>query len=134
MRLNGTRTMKRVLLRYLTHTYTRSTVTASDTEDDWGDEDETPDVGVSSLPCLYSMEDRFVSDALGTRSVKTPTLYVAPDDPLKVGDVVTAIADASGTVLLAGPLLVETVNPNSEAGVSVLKRTTLRVTTGQVAT
>lgn len=130
------RKVSRTLQRYLTHTYTRSSVTPSDTEDAWGDEEEAPTSSTSGLRCLYGSQQAYQieplsSDASGARTIRTPALFVASDDPLSVGDVVTAILDASGTVLVAGPLEVESVTLNAELGLSVLKVATLRQSVGR---
>jgi hypothetical protein len=128
--------MVRTLGLMLTHTYTRSTVTGGD-EDAWGDEAAMPGAGTSGLRCLYGSEvrllrDQSVRDEYGSRTIKVPTLFVPPDDPLAVGDVVTNVLDASGTVVQAGPFVVESVNMNAELGVSVLKACELRTTTARV--
>lgn len=126
------RKMSRTLQRQLTHTYTRSTVTISDTADTWGDEAVSAGAGTSGLRCLYgSQAEALTSDTQGYRTVRVPILYVAPDDPLAVGDVVTNVLDAAGAVLAAGPLTVEAINLNAEAGLSVLKGVTLRETVGR---
>lgn len=130
------RKMARTLDRMLTMTYTRSTVTGGD-EDDWGDEQPTAGAGTSGLRCLYGTEqsilrDQSQRDEYGARTIKTPTLFVPPTDPLSVGDVVTNVLDSGGSVIVAGPLVVEAVNPNSELGVSVLKSCALRGTVAGV--
>jgi hypothetical protein len=130
------RKVSRTLQRFLVHRYTRSSVTPSDTEDDWGDEEEADPSSTSGLRCLYGSQQAYQSeplssDASGVRTVRTPALFVAPDDPLAVGDVVTGILDAAGTVLVAGPLEVEAITLNAELGLSVLKVATLRQAVGR---
>jgi hypothetical protein len=117
--------LQRVAVRAMTMTYTRTPVTAG-TVNTWNEQTSVPGTPVSGLPCLYSAEDQLISDAEGTRTVSVPTLYVPPDDPLAVGDLVSAVSDRNGAVLLAGPLTVETINPNAEAGASVLQTARLR--------
>lgn len=130
------RKVSRTLQRFLVHTYTRSSVTPADTEDAWGDEEETPDASTSGLRCLYGSQERLYSetltaDATGSRTIRTPALFVPPSDPLAVGDVVTNVLDAAGTVLVAGPLEVESVTLNAELGLSVMKVAALRQTVGR---
>lgn len=130
------RKVSRTLQHFLVHRYTRSSVVPSDTEDAWGDEEEAPDTTTSGLRCLYGSQQAYQSeplssDASGARTVRTPALFVAPDDPLAVGDVVFSILDAAGAVLVAGPLEVESVTLNAELGLSVLKVATLRQSVGR---
>lgn len=127
------RKMSRTLQRMLVHSYSRSTVTVSDTVNAWGAEEVTAGTGTSGLRCLYGSETRIYGeplsrDDLGARTTRVPTLFVAPDDTLAVGDVVTDVLDAAGNVLVAGPLVVESITLNAEAGLSVLKSATLRGT------
>lgn len=130
------RKASRMLVRMLTHSYTRTSVAPGDTEDAWGDESSDPGTGTSGLRCLYGSQDRLyreplTSDGVGARTIRVPTLFVGPDDPLAVGDVVTNVLDAAGAVLVPGPLTVEAVTLNAEVGISLLKEATLRETVGR---
>lgn len=131
------RKVARTLDRQLVHTYSRSTVTGGD-EDAWGDEQATASAATSGLRCLYGAEtrilnDQSIRDEYGSRIVKVPTLFVPPTDPLAVGDVVTSILDAGGATVAAGPFIVESINPNAELGLSVLKSCALRTTVSGVS-
>jgi len=132
------RKISRTLQRLLSHTYTRTIVTSGTGEDAWGDEDLSASVGVSGLPCLYSSQvtqaiytESFSSDALGARTLRVPTLFVPPDDPVDVGHVVTNVRAGNGSLIAAGPLVVESVTLNAEAGLSVLKTATLHQAIGR---
>jgi hypothetical protein len=111
--------------RFLVHSYTRTPL-VDGVEGDDGHTPRVPGTPVTGLPCLYQTVERAIRDASGVTTLSVPTLYVLPTDPLDVGMLVSDILDADGNTLLAGPLVVETINPYAEAGVSALKGATLR--------
>lgn len=125
MRASNSGLLKRMAVRMLVHTYTRTPL-VDGTEGDDGHTPLVPGAPVMGVPCLYQTVERAVRDAGGVTIVDVPTLYVLPDDPLVVGNEVSNILDTAGTVLLAGPLVVETINPYAEAGASVMKAAKLR--------
>lgn len=105
----------------MTHTYTRTPVGVS-AADDWNDATTSSGTPVAAQPCRYSADDTVLRANVGrTVLVSMPTLTVPSDDPLKVGDLVSAIKDQTGAVLLAGPLRVDSINPNAEIGASIQK-------------
>ena len=120
------RQVRAALSPLLQHTYTRTPVVAG-TQDQHYNETSTEGTPVTGQACVYLVTDRLVVDEGGRRTVSTPTLYVLHTDPLAVGDLVSAITDREGTVLLAGPLAVETIDVAAEAGASTLRIATLRL-------
>lgn len=104
----------------LRHTYSRQAVTQG-AEDAWGDTADTPGTAATALPCVLVWADRLVVDDAGRRTVRVPTLHVPYDDVLAVGDLVTAVADFSGTTIADGPMTVETIDPAAGLGSSALK-------------
>lgn len=120
-----TRTIRRMLAPLLSNTYTRTTEGAG-VQDAHFNETAEPGTPVSGLPCVFLWSDRLVIDEGGRTTVKTPTLYVPYDDPLAVGDEVTNVIDRDGTVLLAGPALVDTIDPAAESGGSAIKIAVLK--------
>lgn len=108
----------------LTHSYTRTGITQG-AEDAWGDTADTEGTPATGQPCVLVWRDQMVIDDLGRRTVRVPRLYVPYDDPLAVGDLVSNVADASGTAIAAGPLTVDTVDPAAGLGSSALKICTL---------
>lgn len=114
------RQVRAALRPLMTNTYTRTPMVAG-VQDVHFSETSVPGDPVPGQPCAYLMQDRLVVDEGGRRTVSTPTLYVYDTDPLAVGDLVSAITDREGTVLRAGPLVVETIDPAAEAGASTMK-------------
>jgi hypothetical protein len=114
--------LARVALRAMTHTYTRTPVTPGAVNNH---NEGTP---VSGVVCLFGAKDTLVADPAGDRTVSVPVLRIAPSDPLAVGDLVSDILDRNGAVLLAGPLVVETIDEGAQAGASVMRTATLRGT------
>lgn len=109
----------------LAHTYTRTPVSQG-TEDAWGDTADTAGAAVTGLPCLYQATQT-LRQADGSRvTVETPSLRVAIDDPLAVGDRVSAIEDQDGTPLASGPFVVETIEPRAGLGADLQHHAILR--------
>lgn len=119
------RTIRRALRPLLANTYTRTPIVAG-VQDSHYNETSVPGEPVSGLPCAYLVTDRLIVDEGGRRTVGVPTLYVPHDDVLSVGDEVSAITDREGTVLNAGPLVVETIDMAAEAGASTIRIAVLR--------
>lgn len=109
----------------LTHTFTRTPVTDG-TEDAWGEAAQTDGTPVTGRPCRYKPEDRLIIDERGRQTVSVPTLRLRSDETIAVGDKVSAVTDADGVVLLAGPLIVETVEPGAAVGGTLYKVALLR--------
>lgn len=119
------RTVRNALRPLLNNLYTRTPVTSGAVDAHY-DETPVPGTPVTGLPCAYLATNRLLVDEAGRRTVSVPTLYVYDDDPLAVGDLVSDISDRNGTVTLAGPMAVETIDPAIESGASVMKIATLR--------
>lgn len=109
----------------LAHTYTRTPVTQG-AEDDWGDAADTAGTAATAQPCLYRAVQRLRVDDAGRVTVEVPTLRVSVTDVLAVGDRVSNICDQAGTVLIAGPLVVESIEPVAGLGALLQRRATLR--------
>ena len=109
----------------LTQTYTRTPITQG-TEDAWGEAADTAGTAVAGLSCVLVWEDRLVVDDTGRRKVQVPALYVPYDDVLAQGDRVSAVKDAAGATIEAGPFTVETLDPAAGFGLSALRIATLR--------
>lgn len=129
------RKVARTLAAYLQHSYTRSAIVAG-AVDAHNNESSTVSSTTSGLRCLYGtqtsyVQDGYSHDTAGSRTIRTPALFVEPSDTLAVGDVVTDILDASGATLLAGPFEVESIAPNAELGLSVMKVAVLRQVEGR---
>jgi len=119
------RQVRAALRPLMANVYTRTPVVAG-VQDAHFNETSVLGDPVPDQPCAYLVQDRLVVDEGGRRTVSTPTLYVYDTDPLSVGDLVSNITDREGTVLLVGPLAVETIDPAAEAGASTMRIATLR--------
>lgn len=91
----------------LTHTYTRTVMVPGVVDDAWGERDATDGAVTIGVPCRYEAVQRPVRDAGGFALVSVPTLAVAADDPLTVGNRVSGITGSDGVVLINGPFQVE---------------------------
>lgn len=109
----------------LVHTYTRTPV-SDGAEDSWGEAEQDPGSAATGRACLYQEADQPRTTEAGLSTVIVPTLFVAPNDALAVGDQVSAVKDRSGVVIKAGPLLVESVEREARLGPSIFKRCVLR--------
>lgn len=120
--------MRREVRRFLLHTYTRtSRLVVLNTPnapgqalDAWGQQTyqfvttELPGVDVDAqleflIPCFYALQEISFPTPDGLTTLNRPMLTLGFDDPLKVGDHVSNIQTADGTVLVVGPLLVESL-------------------------
>lgn len=118
--------LRRVVDKFLKHTYTLTTVTPvldgdeQPTYDEYGNqiyEDSDPE---TDKDCIFLWEEVFSADDRGSNVLRTPTLYVRYDDTISEGDKVTDVTDEDGNVLIS-TATVHTVNPTAEAGGAVLK-------------
>lgn len=108
--------------RYLLDSYTRhdrqdvaddtGTPTVDESTDAWGNpiivyETPLPVPATSSaslrVPCMWVGAGAVIQTMSGTFIEDTPTMYVASNDPLQIGDHVSNIIDAEGVVRLVGP-------------------------------
>lgn len=112
------------LLRVHTCTITASEATGG--TDAWGNPVVADDTPQTAVPCKYRADDRVRIDAQGNLILRAPTVTVAHDVTVAAGDRVSAITDSDGTVLLAGPAIVETIVPTAGLGPSLKKRLVLR--------
>lgn len=126
--------VRQALALFLVHT---ATVTATEvptvppTVDDWGNPITVDGTPVANVPCKYKAQDSVnVGDVVfgpsGVVTRRVPTLTVAHDLPVTVNDEVSAITDSTGTVLLAGPAIVEAIIPSAGLGPVLNKKLVLR--------
>lgn len=114
----------REVASFFPHTYTRTPVTAG-AEDSEGNATRTLGTPVTGLACRYVAEETLRTDVGGRTTIYHPNLTLAYDSPLVVGDLVSAVAGPDG-VLLAGPLMVESVVPAAVVGPTLTKVAYLR--------
>lgn len=99
--------------------------------DEWGNPKTEPGTPQTNLPCKYAVKsaanagDVRLIDA-GSFLRRVPTLTVAHDLSVSVGDEVSAVTASDGTVLLDGPAVVEQVTLGSGFGPVITKRLVLR--------
>lgn len=110
--------------RFRVHTATVTPITQG-AEDTWGDTADTAGSARSGVACKYLPADTLRVDDDGRVTSRAPTLTVAYDDALAVGDLVSNIQDADGTVLAAGPLTVQSIIPAAGLGYSLKKTAVL---------
>lgn len=106
------------------HTYTRAAITQG-SEGDWGQTPATPGTPATGLPCLYAPTTTLRTDDLGRVTLDQPSLRIPSTDALAVGDLVSDIRDQEGTLLLAGPLTVESIRPVAGLGANLQRRAIL---------
>lgn len=94
-------------------------------EDAYGDTADTPGTARTSVACKYLPADTLRVDDDGRVTSRVPTLTVAYDDALAVGDRVSNIVDADGTVLAAGPMTVQSIIPSAGLGYTLKKTAVL---------
>ncbi len=108
----------------LTHTYTRTPVTEG-TADAWGVKDDTPGNATTGVVCFYNPSETLRLNEQGAVTLRGPVLLIGADDPLDVGDRVSAVA-CGGSTVEAGPLTVDALDALTlSAGVEI-KRARLR--------
>lgn len=117
--------LRSLLADVLAHTYTRLTPGAAGAEDAWGQATYGADATTAGAACLYQPSERLGVDAQGLTAISQPALLVRYDDALAVSDRVSDIRDNGGTLLIAGPLAVDTLEPVAGAGQTLYKRALL---------
>lgn len=117
--------MRREVARFLLHTYTRTSrivvkndVFHPDVElDSWGQQTyafgtkDIPGTKVDGIACFYGVMEAPYPSTQGLTTLNRPVLTLNFDDPLVVGDHVSNIRTADGTLLLEGPVSVESLQP-----------------------
>lgn len=109
-----------------THTYTREsrvvipddplTVGIREDLDEWRLPTTTYQAPVSGVPCIYLEKLRINIQPLGPQVVDEPRLLVKYTDSLEPGDRVSNITNTrNGTIVLAGPVMVEELDRNADA-------------------
>jgi hypothetical protein len=109
----------------LQHTFTRTTYTVGP-DDSEGNATRVLGTSTTGLACRYRSEETLRTDLGGRTTIYRPNLSLPHDSPLAVGDLVSAITNSDGVVLLAGPLAVESVTASASFGPTLSKRAYLR--------
>lgn len=109
----------------LQHTFTRTAVSAS-AEDSEGNKSPVSGAATTGLACRYRAEETLRTDDGGRVTIYRPNLSLPHDSPLAVGDLVSAVTNSAGVVLLAGPLRVESIVPGASLGPTLYRRAYLR--------
>lgn len=104
----------------LPHTYTRTPRIAG-AADDWNVQTYDDGAPVTGLLCFYGVSSRGRREEIGKLVSQEPTLTVTAADQLAPGDLVSTIRDAVGTLLLAGPSVVASVEARSSAGIPIAR-------------
>lgn len=104
-------TMRRQTRKFLLHTYTRQTRLPADNPDSWNLPGYQFSNTVSGIPCFYAVKEVPIVTPEGLTTLNLPVLTLGYDDTTQVGDLVTNILTTDGTVLLSGPVLVESLQP-----------------------
>jgi len=101
-------------------------------EDAWGQAVTThdqPDAPLPGVPriCMYIDAGTYLQGSAGLMQVNTPTIAVAFDDPLQVGDQVTSVIDpATDREFLKSPAIVEMFSDVASAGPMLYRIAALR--------
>lgn len=106
------------LLKILVHACTYTPVTTTDTD---GDEVAVLGTPIPGIACRYEAGGQVLRDATGRTIVSVPSLTVAHDAPLAVGNRIEAITNSGGDVLLAGPLGIARRLDDDPLGLPLLK-------------
>lgn len=104
----------------LPNTYTR-TARVVGSVDEWNVQTYTDGAPATAQPCWYGVSSRGRREEIGKLVSQEPTMLVTASDPLAPGDLVSAIRDAAGALLLAGPSVVASVEARSNAGVPIAR-------------
>jgi len=104
-------TMRREARRFLLHTYSRTPRTSADSLDSWGQAEYEFDKIINNIPCFYAVKEVPIPTTEGLTTLNLPMLTLGFDDPAQVGDVVSNIMTADGTILIAGPVIIESLQP-----------------------
>jgi hypothetical protein len=105
---------------FLVHTATITPISQG-AEDTWGDTTDTPGTARTGVACKYVPEETLRIDETGRVLRDVPTLTVAHNDAIAEGDRVSNVQDAGGTVISAGPLVVQTVIAPAGLGYALKK-------------
>jgi len=95
------------------------------TEDAHGNPIVTAGTPVTGIDCKYRADDRVRIDEAGSLIVRAPTIKVAHDLAVNVGDTVTAITNSEGVTLLSGPVTIGYIVASAGFGPTLAKRLVL---------
>lgn len=109
--------IRQALAIVLVHLYDRTPITTTQID---GDEVSVAGATTIGVACRYEAQGTVRRDATGLVVVSGPSLTVAHDDPLTIGDQVANIRSASG-VLLAGSLTVDRRLDDDPLGLTLQK-------------
>lgn len=105
---------------FLVHTCTITPVSQG-AEDTWGETADTHGTPRTGVACKYVPEETLRIDEAGRILRDVPTLTVAHNDVIAEGDRVSAVQDAAGSIISAGPLVVQTVIAPAGLGYALKK-------------
>ncbi len=127
----GATSVRRALSRTFGHTYTLlpADVTGSNADNEDVPVPRDPVVG---LPCRYAPQDDARISNGGEIILNRPVMSVPYDAEIDEDDSVRDVIDASGNLILAGPLKVDTIKPDAAFGPVIAKRVYLRNARGTV--
>lgn len=126
--------------RYLLDSYTRlrrvpavddpGTPATDESHDDWGNlivtyPPPTPLPSATAVdmnvPCIWMDAGSILQIPDGSIVLDTPTLVLASDDPLDIGDEVSNVVDREGVVRLVGPARITDLTDHGPPGYTVLR-------------
>lgn len=114
----GAAAARRALATTLVHAYDRTPITATTVD---GDEVAQLGASVLGIACRYEANGQTARDASGRVTILGPSLTVLHDDPLAVGDLVSAIRNSDAALLVPGPLVVLRRTDDDPLGVTLQK-------------
>lgn len=107
-----------VFARFATSTYTRTPVTVGDDAGNYYEDTRTEQTPVTGVACRYLPAGSASFGAGGQQFIESPVLETFPDDPIKVGDLVSNVRSGDGVLLLEGPIPVVHIDPAAGFGVT----------------
>lgn len=103
--------MRREARRFLLHTYTREARLSADALDAWGQATYNFGLPINNIPCFYAVKEVPIVTPEGLTTLNLPVLTLGFDDPAQVGDLVSNIQTEDGVLLVAGPSVIESLQP-----------------------
>jgi hypothetical protein len=107
-----------------THTYTRVPATTGP-NNPWEEPTLVLGTPTSGVPCTLQYAETAIKTDTGIVTVRQQQLFIAYDDPLKVGDTIRDVTTALlPIVILAGDYQIHSVEPMADAGL-IMRRALL---------
>lgn len=99
------------------HKYTREASNVNPANpDDWNMDELDYSAAVVDVPCNFLSAGELIARDRSVTTIETPSLRVDKDDPIKIFDRITNIKDSAGTIVVPGPLWVESKVPAAGFG------------------